>query len=463
MKNREVVYPYIPNSVRCVQKEMLRAIGAKSIDEFFECVPKELRLENPMELPPPILSEASLKRCIGSILSKNTSTSDNISFLGGGCWNHHVPAICDEINQRSEFLTAYAGEPYEDHGRFQALFEYTSMMAELVDMDVVNVPTYDGAQAAATSIRMCSRITGKKEVVLAENIHPETKAVILNYCHPDLSVRLLPFDDSNGCLDIKLLANAMTPSTAVFYFETPSFFGTIESFVKKIAEIVHEAGALLVTGVDPSSLGLLASPSAFGADIVCGDIQPLGMHQYFGGGRGGFMAVRDDPTFIREYPSRLFGIAPTAHGEWGFGDVAWERTSFADRENAKEYVGTAAALWGITAGVYLALMGPEGMHELGHDIFMRCRYLMEKMKALPGVVIPFEKAPHFKEFAVNFDATGKSVDFINKELLKCGIFGGFRIENGVAGAKECALYSVTEVVTQEDMDRLIAALKNILA
>ncbi len=471
----KIVHPYIPNSVPHIQEEMLKEIGVGSIDDFFKCIPDELQLKKPLDLPPPLRSEAELKRYFERIMARNATTSGNISFLGGGCWNHHVPAICDEINQRGEFLTAYAGEPYEDHGRFQALFEYTSMMAELVDMDVVNVPTYDGAQAAATAVRMCCRITKKKNVLAAENIHPETRAVMENYCHPDLSLQTVPCDRRTGCLDIDRLQKLTSSETAALYFEYPSFLGTLDPRGKEISEIMHGAGALLVTGTDPSALGFLAPPSQFGADIVCGDIQPLGMHQYFGGGRGGFIAVRDDPGFIREYPSRLFGVAPTTHGEWGFGDVAWERTSFAERENAKEYVGTAAALWGITAGVYLALMGPQGMRELGGDIFARCRYLMEKMGALPGVEIPYATSAHFKEFVVSFDKTGKTVASINKELLKQNIFGGFHIGTPPLGMpdgkrstdksdlKECALYSVTEIISQKDMDTLIAALEKILA
>ena len=461
MTTSGVVYPYIPNSVPEVQREMLDSIGAASVDDLFERIPGDIRLHRPLDLPPPLLSEAELHRCFTRILAKNATTNENISFLGGGCWNHYVPAICDEINQRSEFLTAYAGEPYEDHGRFQALFEYTSMMAELVDTDVVNVPTYDGAQAAATSIRMCSRIKGRNRVLVAANVHPETHAVIRNYCHPDLSPDVVPIDPKTGCVNCAALRRAVTDETAAVYVENPSFFGTIDTSIGLIAEIVHGGGALLVVGTDPSSLGLLTPPSRCGADITCGDIQPLGMHQYFGGGRGGFIATRDDPKFIREYPSRLFGIAPTAKGEWGFGDVAWERTSFADREHAKEYVGTAAALWGITAGVYLALMGPKGMRELGEGVFMRCRYLMDRMAAVPGVTLPFAATPHFKEFVVCFDGTGKTVDFINAALRDRGIFGGFRTE--VTGGRECALYSVTEVLTQRDMDTCVAALRDIVA
>ncbi len=166
-KDKPIVYPYIPNSVPAVKRQMLEAVGAESVDEFYEDVPDKLRLKKPLDLPEPFLSEYALRRHVEGILAKNQTCQENLSFLGAGCYQHHVPAVCDEINDRGEFLTAYAGEPYEDHGRFQALFEYASMMGELLDMDVVNVPKYDGFQAAATALRMAGRITGRREALVA--------------------------------------------------------------------------------------------------------------------------------------------------------------------------------------------------------------------------------------------------------------------------------------------------------
>ena len=164
------VHPYIPNSSPAVKAEMLKEIGVKTIDELYADIPENLRFKRELNLPEPLPSEYALKRHIEEILSKNQTCKDNTSFLGGGCWQHYVPAVCDEINQRSEFLTAYAGEPYEDHGRFQALFEYQSLMAELLDMDVVNVPTYDWCQAASTSVRMAARITGRNKVLVSDTV-----------------------------------------------------------------------------------------------------------------------------------------------------------------------------------------------------------------------------------------------------------------------------------------------------
>jgi glycine dehydrogenase subunit 1 len=374
-----------------------------------------------------------------------------------------VPAVCDEVNRRGEFLTAYAGEPYDDHGRFQALFEYTSMMGELLNMDVVNVPTYDGYQAAATAIRMAARITGRSQALLVQTIDPDKLSKIRDYCKPDIDIELLPYDRETGQMDLDALHELISSKTAAVYFDNPSYLGFIEVNGGDISKIAHEHGALSVVSVDPISLGVLTPPMGYGADIVCGDIQPLGMHMQFGGGQAGFIATRDEEKYVMEYPSRLFGIAPTiVPGEYGFGDVAYERTSFAIREEGKEWVGTAAALWGITAGVYLSLMGPQGMVEIGTGIMARSQYAMLQLDAISGVKTPVFQSPHFKEFMVNFDDTGKSVDEINKTLLGEGIFGGLDLSARFPGLGQSALYCVTEVHTQADIDTLAKALQEVV-
>ncbi|MDQ1324622.1 MAG: glycine dehydrogenase subunit 1, partial [Chloroflexota bacterium] len=164
------VHPYIPNAIPDVRAAMLAAIGATSVEELYADIPESLRLRRPLDLPAALGSEAELVRHVEELLGRNTSTRESLSFLGAGCYNHHVPAVCDEINGRGEFLTAYAGDPYEDHGRFQALWEYESMMGELLERDVVNVPTYDGFQAAGTAIRMAARITGRRRALVAASV-----------------------------------------------------------------------------------------------------------------------------------------------------------------------------------------------------------------------------------------------------------------------------------------------------
>jgi len=293
-EQKPIVYPYIPNSVPAVKAQMLKEVGAESVEEFYSDVPDRLRLKDGLKLPSPLLSEVALKRHVEGILAKNKTAGEYLSFLGAGCYQHHVPAVCDEVNQRGEFLTAYAGEPYDDHGRFQALFEYASMMGELLNMDVVNVPTYDGFQAAATSIRMAARVTGRRQALICRTISPDKLSKIRDYCQPDLEVRPIGANPQTGGLDLDALEAEISDHTAAVYLENPSYLGFVETHGDEIAAMAHGRGAICVVAVDPISLGVLAPPADYGADIVCGDIQSLGMHMQYGGGQAGFIATSDE-------------------------------------------------------------------------------------------------------------------------------------------------------------------------
>ena len=458
MADGERVHPYIPNSNPDVKAAMLAEIGLTDIDQLYDDIPAELRFQGTLNIPDGITSEMDLKRHVESILAKNKTCGENVSFLGGGCYSHFVPAICDEITGRSEFLTAYAGEPYEDHGRFQALFEYQSLMAELLDLDVVNVPTYDWGQAASTSIRMAGRINGRKVMLVSDTVSPDRLMVIKTYCEPVMEIELVGHSADTAALDMNDLSDRLNDSVAGLYLENPTYFGNVEENGIAIAGAVHGNGSLLVVGVDPISLGVLTPPSQYGADISCGDIQSLGNHSYFGGALGGFIATRDEEKFVMEYPSRLFGICRTEReGEWGFGDVAYERTSFAVREQGKEFIGTAAALYGISSAVYLSLLGPEGLRELDQNIIQKCLYAKKRVAEIKGVKLRFD-AFNFKEFVLDFSSTGKSVSEINEKLLEQGIFGGKDLGADFPDLEGCALYAVTEVLTRENIDSLVETL-----
>jgi glycine dehydrogenase subunit 1 len=461
--DKNFIHPYIPNSVPLVKEKMLAEIGVKDIESLYEDIPENIRFKGEMNLPAPLTSEYELMRHVEQILSRNQTCQEYLSFLGGGCYQHYVPAICDEINQRSEFLTAYAGEPYEDHGRFQTLFEYASMMGELLDMDVVNVPTYDWGQAASTSIRMAGRITKRSEILVSKTISPERLSIIRNYCLGVMDIILVDFNLVNGKLNLEDLRTKISSKSAGIYFENPSYFGLIEDQGDTISEIVHKYGALCIVGVDPISLGILLPPSNYGADIVCGDIQSLGIRMQFGGGLAGFIATKDDEKYVMEYPSRLFGITrTTVEGEYGFGDVTYDRTSFGSREEGKEFIGTATALWGITAGVYLALIGPQGMQELGSVIIQKSRYAQEKLSSIKTIKIPFFQQCYFKEFIVDFNETKKTVEEVNEALLEKGMFGGKDMSKEFPELGQIALYCITEIHTKSDIDKLVQTLEEFL-
>ena len=457
-------HPYIPNSVPKIQQEMLEFLGLASLDDLHKNIPDELMFKGEMDIPKAFGSEYELRRHVEGLLSKDGDGKKYLNFLGAGCWQHYVPAICDEINSRGEFLTAYGGEAYNELGRFQSQFEYQSMVAELVGMDVVNVPAIDWPQAAATAVSMAHRKTGRRQILLPEILDPDKRAVMENFCRATMDFVTVACGD-DGQLDLEDLRAKVGPDTAGVYFENPSYLGVIETRGSDISAIAHSVGAESIVGVDPITLGVLAPPSDYGADIVCGELQPLGIHMNYGGGLAGFMATRDEEAYVNEFPSRLFGIAPTVvEGEYGFGDVAYDRTSFGElREGGKEYVGTQAALWGLTAGVYLATMGPAGMEEVGQTCMQNARYAVSKLNEIPGVRANSLGALFFKEFVVDFSDSGKSVEEIHSLLLAEGIFGGKDISGEFPRFGQAALYCVTEIHTQSDIDRLTHVLARILA
>jgi len=461
---KEFIHPYIPNSVPRVKKEMLEVIGAESVEELYaEMIPDRLRLKRELELPEPKIDELGLKRHVAGILSRNKTAEDYISFLGGGCWQHYVPKVCEVIQSRSEFLTAYAGGVYSDLGRFQANFEFQSLICELLGMEVSGLPTYDWGAAAGNSVRMASRITGRKEVLISRNISPSRLSIISNFCGSvdpkgGIKVTLVEYDAETGRVDLDDLESKLSDKVACIYFENPNYLGVIESMGAQISEMAHSIGAESVVGVDPISLGVLASPAEYGADIACGEAQPLGIGMHAGGGSCGFIASRDEEKYVAEYPLRLVSIAPTTvEGEYGFGQALYERTSYMARERAKDWVGTTTVLWGITAAVYMSLLGPEGMKKLGETILEKSHYTASILEEIDGVDVIYRG--FFKEFPVRFN---KSVAEINKELLKHGIFGGKELTE-FPELGNSALYCVTEVHSLDMIERLEAALREVVS
>jgi glycine dehydrogenase subunit 1 len=456
-------HPYIPNSAPEIKRAMLDAIGVSTVEELYGSIPDRLRFPGQLDLPEPLRSEYDLRRHVAGVLDRNASCAERLSFLGGGCWPHYVPAVCDEIVNRGEFLTAYYGDTYGDHGKMQALFEYASMLGELVECDAVSQPTYDWGAAAATSICMAARITGRSVALVPASIGAERRSIIEGYCEPWVELVTIPFEPDSGLIAIDRVRETLSSDTACVYFEMPGFLGTIETRAEEIATLARGAGALTVVGVDPISLGVLEAPPRYGADIVCGELQPLGVHMHYGGGLGGFVASADTEQFVSEYPTFLIGLGPTvAEGEYAFGEVVWERTSYVQRGDSKEYTGTTQNLWAIAAGAYLALTGPQGLAELGRTIAERARYAAERLGELPGVRAPALSAPFFKELVVDFNQTGHAVADINRDLRARGIFGGIDLGGEYPELGQSMLVCVTEVHRKADIDRLTDQLAEVL-
>ena len=466
MSQASPAHPFMANAVAEIKQQMLDFLGVSTIEALFEQIPHAHRLQALPELMGAMRSEMSLSRHLRETLGRNRHCADTLSFLGGGCWQHHVPAICGEIAGRSEFLTSVWGTPSSDQGRCQAWFEFSSQLGELVGCEYVGLPVYSWGCAAGHALRMASRLNQRTTILLPEVIDPERLAVIRNYCEPEMANELIlefiAADPATGAMDLQDLQDKLGKHVAAVYLEVPSYFGLIDGGASRIGDLVHAAGAEFVVGVDPLSLGVLAAPPEYGADIVVGTIQPLGIPMYGGGGLGGFIATRDEERYAREYPTLLISATSTAReGEVGFGLSLAEQSSYGLRENGKDWTGNSVYLWAIANAVYMSLMGPQGFVDVGELIFAQAHLASRRVAELPGVTIRYGDN-FFKEIVIDFNASGQSVAAINQGLLAQGIFGGHDLSQEFPALGQCALYCVTELHQTADIDRLVEALREVL-
>ena len=458
-------HPYIPNSDLEIKQTLMREIGIRSIEELYADIPAKYFLRKPLNLPAEGLSEFEVKRCIETLLSKNMTCEDMPIFLGAGCWPHYVPAAVREIIQRSEFLTSYTPyQPEISQGMLQALFEYQSMICELTAMDVANCSMYDWASALGEAARMASRVTKRSEILVPKIIHSERKATLQTYTEPaGISVREIAYNFETGQLNLNDLENKISDNTAAVYIENPSYLGFIEENVDEICGLAHKNGALFIVGVDPTSLGILKPPGEYGADIVVGEAQPLGNPMNFGGPLLGIFACRDDLNSIRQMPGRIIGMTTTLDGsKQGFCMVLQTREQHIRREKATSNICSNEALCAVASAVYLALIGPKGLRELGETIMYRANYAMRLLSKINGLKAPIFKSVHFKEFTVNFDNVGLSVKEVNERLLKMGVHGGKDISKEFPEFGETALYCVTEIHSKGDIELLAESLEKIV-
>ncbi len=462
-------HPWIPNSPDEIKKEMLKKIGVDSVEELFSDIPRGIRVKNWDELEigfGDMLSEIDVRRRIDEILDKNIVFKNPPPFLGGGAWPHYVPPLVKYIMSRSEFLTTYT--PYQPEivqGLMQALFEYQSLMAELLEMDVVNASMYDWASALGEAVLMAARISkGRRKVLVPYTMNPIHYSVLKTYVYPrDIVVEKVGYDRETGIIDLEDLKNKIDNETLAVYIENPSFLGTIEVNAKDIGEIVHDKNAIYIMGVDPISLGLLEAPGKLGADIVVGDGQPLGLGLNYGGPYLGIFATRDDIKFIRQMPGRIIGLTTTIDGrERAFAMILQTREQHIRRERATSNICTNETLCAIGVAVYIALLGREGFRKIGELIYYRSHYAAKKINEITGVKAPKFKGEFFKEFVIDFNDTGIEYTEIHRRLLDKGVHGGLYLRKWFPEFGESALYCVTELHTKRDIDLLVSLLKNIV-
>jgi len=442
----------------------MKEIGIKDIEELYSDVPKKFRLKKKLKLPNS-MSEQEVESYVEKLLSKNKTSQDMPTFLGAGCWPHYVPAAVEEIIQRTEFLTSYTPyQPEISQGILQALFEYQSMICEITAMDVANCSMYDWASALGEAVRMAVRLTRRTEALIPKIIHPERANTLQAYTEPiGLHIKTVGYDKETGQLNLEDLKSKISEKTASVYIENPTYLGLVETQVEDIAQEAHSHGALFIVGVDPISLGLLKPPGEYEADIVIGEGQPLGIPMNYGGPLLGVFACRDDMQMIRQMPGRIIGMTKTLDGERvGFCNALQTREQHIRRENATSNICSNEALCGVAVAVYLTLLGPKGLEELGKTIMSKAQYAMRILNKIDGVKVPIFKSAHFKEFTVNFSRTKRTVSQIHEQLLRKGIHGGKNITADFSELGETALYCVTEVHSKEEIDHLAETLKQII-
>ena len=341
--------PYFPNT-EADRRAMLEAIGAASIDELFATVPAELQMKRDLCVPPG-LGELELSAHLAALAAQNTSAHQAACFLGGGSYDHFIPAVVDTVSGRSEFYTAYT--PYQaeaSQGSLQAFFEYQTLIAQLTGMDVSNASMYDGGSAVAEAVLMAMHATGRSRVVTTASVHPEYRQTLATYL-ANTGADLVTLATPDGTVSAAELAAAVNPETACVLVQHPNFFGCLEE-VEKLAEIAHQAGALFVVSVDPISLGLLKRPGDYGADIVVAEGQSLGNPMAFGGPYLGIMACREQ--FVRRMPGRLVGQTVDRRGHRCWVLTLQTREQHIRREKATSNICTNQGLYALRATVYLA-------------------------------------------------------------------------------------------------------------
>jgi len=444
---------YLPNTPEDRQ-EMLKAIGVSSVEELFRDLPEEVRLRRPLNLPNG-LSELELARLMQGLAEKNGDLNHFTSFLGAGVYDRFIPSVVDHILSRAEFYTAYTPyQPEISQGVLQSIYEYQTMICELTGMDVSNASMYDGASALAEAGLMCATSTGRKKLVVSRLVHPEYRRVVATYAR-GVDLEIVEVGMRAGLTDLEDLKNKVDERTAGVLIQNPNFLGHLET-VEEIEKITHGRGALFVVAADPISLGLLAAPGDYGADIVAGDGQSLGNPISFGGPHLGFLAVRE--RLVRRMPGRIVGATVDNRGQRGFVLTLTAREQHIRRERATSNICSNQALNALAATVYLSLLGKAGLKDVASQSLQKAHYAYAALERVEGFQPAF-RAPFFQEFAIR---TPVEPARVNEELLKHRIIGGYDLGRDYPELKNHLLLAFTEKRTKEEIDHLVARLEGML-
>jgi len=443
--------PFIINTER-EREEMLLAVGVNSFDDLIADIPEEIRLKRTLDILP-ASDELQVRKLLEGLASANRSTSEYVSYLGGGAYDHFIPVAIKTIASRSEFYTAYT--PYQaevSQGTLQAIYEYQSLVCRLYEMDVTNASMYDGATALAEAVLMAMNVTGRNQVVVAGKLHPYNSSVLKTYLGASGHHAIIQNVLQDGVGDVAALKELVTESVAAVVVQQPNFYGCLED-VKTIGALAHAKGGLFVVSADPLSLGVLAAPGSYGADIAVGEGQPLGNPQNFGGPYLGIFTVKQ--PLVRKIPGRLVGMTKDRDGEDGFILTLQTREQHIRREKATSNICSNQALNALQAAVYLSLLGKEGLQQVAAQSAQKAHYLAEKIAAIPGFSLKFS-TPFFREFVVE---TPMPAAVVVERMLEKKVFAGYDLG---AHSETGLLVAVTEKRTKEELDAFVASLWELL-
>jgi glycine dehydrogenase subunit 1 len=427
---------------------MLERIGVKSVEELFSGIPADIRVKGRLNLPEP-LSEMEVLAELGRIAATN---KDLICFAGAGAYDHYSPAIIDTIVSRPEFYTAYT--PYQaevSQGTLQAIYEFQSLVCRLLDMETANASMYDCASALAETTHLARDETHRAKVLVSEGVHPRHIEVVRTYAH-GLNIPVEPLPLARDLTDVAKLKGMLADDVAAVIVQHPNFFGSIEPMAE-ISAAVHEAGALLTVSVDPVSLGVLAPPGAYGADIAVAEGQSLGIPLSFGGPYLGLFAARK--RFIRRMPGRISAKTVDVDGNTGYVLALQTREQHIRRERATSNICTNQALMALAASVYLSVMGKDGIRAVASHCLAKARYLAQAIAALPGFSL-VNQAPFFEEFTVSTPVPAAG---IVAKGVEHGFLAGVDLGTFDDAWRDRLLVAVTEKRTRGEMDRFTEFLR----
>lgn len=432
------------------RESMLEAIGVPSIDTLFEQIPEEARLGRELRLPPGMSEQDVMSLSVG-MAGRNRNIFDLTCFLGAGAYDHYIPAVVDSIISRSEFVTAYTPyQPEASQGVLQSIFEYQSLIAALTQMDVSNASLYDGATAIGESVIMAMNVNNRKKALVSKTVHPNYREVLKTYTK-GLGIEIVEASYAAGVTDIGQFRGQLDESVSCVVVQYPNFFGNIEP-LQVLADAAHAVGALLIVSVDPISLGLLTPPGAYGADIVVGEGQPLGVPVGFGGPFLGIFACKKE--FMWKMPGRVVGETVDADRRRAFTLTLQTREQHIRREKATSNICTNQALIALAATVYLSALGKNGLRRVAELSFQKAHYTQQAICGRKGYSVPWQ-APFFKEFVVKSD---KPVAELNDRLLEHGILGGLDLGRYYPELENHILLCVTERRRKDEIDRMVELL-----